>query len=118
MEISENCVIKTENLSKEYRLGLIGTGTLKNDLQSKFAKMRGKPDPNLRIGAKEHEKNERFLALDGVSVEINRGDRVGIIGANGAGKSTFLKLLARITSPTDGQFCYRGRITSMLENCQ
>ncbi|MBQ1507738.1 MAG: ABC transporter ATP-binding protein [Ruminococcus sp.] len=113
--MSENCVIKTENLSKEYRLGLIGTGTLKNDLQSKFAKMRGKPDPNLRIGAKEHEKNERFLALDGVSVEINRGDRVGIIGANGAGKSTFLKLLARITSPTDGQFCYRGRITSMLE---
>ena len=115
MEISENCVIKTEDLSKEYRLGLIGSGTLRSDLQSKFARMRGKPDPNLRIGAHEYAKNEKFLALDGINIEINRGDRVGIIGANGAGKSTLLKILSRITSPTDGQFCYRGRISSMLE---
>lgn len=115
MEISENCVIKTEDLSKEYRLGLIGSGTLRSDLQSKFARMRGKPDPNLRIGAQEYSKNEKFLALDGINIEINRGDRVGIIGANGAGKSTLLKILSRITSPTDGQFCYRGRISSMLE---
>ena len=94
---------------------MIGSGTLRSDLQSKFARMRGKPDPNLRIGAQEYSKNEKFLALDGINIEINRGDRVGIIGANGAGKSTLLKILSRITSPTDGQFCYRGRISSMLE---
>ena len=115
MELEQNCVIKTEHLQKEYRLGVIGTGTLRHDLQSKFAKMRGKEDPNRRIGAKEYEKGDTFLALDDVNIEVRRGERVGIIGANGAGKSTLLKLISRITSPTDGGLIYRGRIASMLE---
>ncbi len=115
MNMNDNCVIKTENLTKEYRLGAIGTGTLRRDLQSWYAKKRGKQDPNIRIGAKTYEKGDRFLALDGLSIEINRGERVGIIGANGAGKSTFLKLLSRITSPTDGNIMFKGRIASMLE---
>ena len=109
------CVIKTEHLQKEYRLGVIGTGTLRNDLQSWIAKKRGKEDPNRRIGSKEYTEGERFLALDDVNIEIYRGERVGIIGANGAGKSTLLKLLSRITSPTEGNIAYRGRIASMLE---
>lgn len=113
--MKENCVIKAENLTKEYRLGVIGTGTLRRDLQSWYAKKRGKEDPNLRIGAKAYEKGDSFLALDGLNIEISRGERVGIIGANGAGKSTFLKLLSRVTSPTDGEIQYRGRIASMLE---
>lgn len=113
--MDKNCVIKTENLQKEYRLGVIGTGTLRNDLQSWFAKVRGKEDPNRRIGAREVKPGEKFLAIDDVSIEIFRGERVGIIGANGAGKSTLLKLLSRITSPTDGSIVYRGRIASMLE---
>lgn len=113
--MKENCVIKAENLTKEYRLGVIGTGTLRRDLQSWYAKKRGKEDPNLRIGAKAFEKGDSFLALDGLNIEINRGERIGIIGANGAGKSTFLKLLSRVTSPTDGEIQYRGRIASMLE---
>ncbi|MEE0914050.1 MAG: ABC transporter ATP-binding protein [Ruminococcus sp.] len=113
--MKENCVIKAENLTKEYRLGVIGTGTLRRDLQSWYAKKRGKEDPNLRIGAKAYEKGDSFLALDGLNIEISRGERVGIIGANGAGKSTFLKLLSRVTSPTDGEIRYRGRIASMLE---
>lgn len=113
--MDKNCVIKTEHLKKEYRLGVIGTGTLRNDLQSWFAKKRGKPDPNSIIGTEEHEKGDMFLALDDFNIEIMRGERVGIIGANGAGKSTFLKLLSRITSPSYGTITYKGRIASMLE---
>lgn len=113
--MKENCVIKTEHLSKEYRLGAIGSGTLRRDLQSWYAKRRGREDPNSIIGRKEHEKGDNFLALDDVNIEINRGERVGIIGANGAGKSTLLKILSRVTSPSAGEFSYRGRIASMLE---
>ena len=111
----ENCVIKTENLTKEYKLGVIGSGTLRHDLQSWYARKRGKDDPNLKIGANQYSAGDRFLALDSLDIEIDRGERVGIIGANGAGKSTFLKLLSRVTSPTDGEIMFRGRIASMLE---
>lgn len=111
----ENCVIKTEGLCKEYKLGVIGSGTLRRDLQSWYAKKRGRPDPNKRIGTREYEDGESFLALDDINLEIDRGERVGIIGANGAGKSTLLKLLSRVTSPTAGTIAFRGRIASMLE---
>lgn len=111
----ENCVIKTEKLTKEYKLGVIGSGTLRHDLQSWYARIRGKDDPNLKIGANQYSAGDRFLALDSLDIEIDRGERVGIIGANGAGKSTFLKLLSRVTSPTDGEIKFRGRIASMLE---
>ena len=107
--------IKISHVSKEYRLGMIGGATLRQELQSRFAKLRGKEDPNLKIGQKAHEKNERFLALDDVSLEIKKGERIGIIGHNGAGKSTLLKLICRVTAPTKGEICMNGRITSMLE---
>ncbi len=113
--IEENVVIKTEHLSKEYKLGVINTGTLRRDIQSHLARLRGKEDPNSKIGSNSYEKGEVFLALDDFNVEIKRGERVGIIGANGAGKSTFLKLLSHITAPSKGKIQYRGRIASMLE---
>ena len=113
--MDKDCVIKTEHLTKRYTLGVIGSGTLRRDLQSWYAKKRGREDPNRRIGAREYEKGEIFTALEDFDIEIKRGERVGIIGANGAGKSTFLKLLSRITSPTEGKIAYRGRIASMLE---
>lgn len=113
--MDKNCVIKTEHLKKEYNLGVIGSGTLRRDLQSWYAKKRGREDPNRKIGAKEYKNGELFTALEDFNIEIFRGERVGIIGANGAGKSTFLKLLSRITSPSDGTIAYRGRIASMLE---
>ena len=107
--------LRVSHVSKEYRLGAIGGATLRGELQSKLARLRGKDDPNLKIGEKAHDKNERFLALDDVSFEVKKGERIGILGHNGAGKSTLLKLICRVTTPTKGEICMNGRITSMLE---
>ncbi len=111
----EELAIRVENVSKEYRLGAIGGATLKGEIQSKLAKLFHKENPNLKIGEKEHEKNERFLALNNLSFDIKKGETVGIIGRNGAGKSTILKLICRVTAPTKGNIYLNGRITSMLE---
>ena len=107
--------IKIEDVKKQYRLGTIGGGTLQGDLQSWWARVRGKEDPNSLIGSKTYGKNERFYALDGINLEIKKGERLGIIGHNGAGKSTLLKLLSRVTAPTEGTISIKGRISSMLE---
>ena len=108
-------IIKIDHVSKEYRLGAIGGGTLRGDLQSWWAKVRGKDDPNLQIGKTAYTGNEKFLALDDISFEVKKGEALGIIGHNGAGKSTLLKLLSRVTAPTKGTIGYNGRIASMLE---
>lgn len=112
----EELAIKIEHVSKQYRLGAIGGGTLKGDLQSWWARKRGREDPNSRIGDRTDVKiGERFLALDDINLEVKKGEALGIIGHNGAGKSTLLKLLSRVTAPTTGIISYNGRITSMLE---
>ena len=112
----EELAIKIEHVSKQYRLGAIGGGTLKGDLQSWWARKRGKEDPNSIIGSRTDVKiGERFLALDDINLEVKKGEALGIIGHNGAGKSTLLKLLSRVTAPTTGKISYNGRITSMLE---
>ena len=108
-------VVKIDNLKKKYRLGAIGGGTLHGDLQSWWARVRGKEDPNTMIGEKVYARNETFMALKGVSLEINKGDAIGIIGGNGAGKSTLLKILSRVTAPTEGTLKIKGRISSLLE---
>lgn len=108
-------VIKIENVKKQYRLGAIGGGTLQGDLQSWWARIRGKEDPNLKIGQEAYTSNERFYALNGINFEVYKGERLGIIGGNGAGKSTTLKLLSRVTAPTEGNIYIKGRISSMLE---
>lgn len=115
-DTSENeIMIKIDNVKKQYRLGTIGGGTLRGDLQSWWAKVRGKEDPNSKIGAKVYKKNEKFMALDGITLEVKKGERLGIIGHNGAGKSTLLKILSRVTAPTEGTVYLNGRISSMLE---
>lgn len=111
----KDIVIKIENLTKKYRLGAIGGGTLSQDLNSWWARIRKKEDPNSRIGSKYYGKNDSFTALEDFNLEVHKGDVLGIIGANGAGKSTLLKILSRVTSPTSGQAFIRGRIASLLE---
>lgn len=113
--MSKELALKIEHVSKQYRLGQIGGGTLQGDLQSWWARMRGKEDPNTKIGSKQHVRNERFWALDDINLEVKKGEAVGIIGHNGAGKSTLLKLLSRVTAPTKGEISINGRIASMLE---
>lgn len=106
--------VKIQGVKKRYKLGQIGGGTLQADLQSWWAKVRGKEDPNTKIG-ENRIAGETFMALNGIDLTIYEGERVGIIGRNGAGKSTLLKLLSRVTAPTEGDIDIYGRITSMLE---
>jgi lipopolysaccharide transport system ATP-binding protein len=110
-------VISVENLSKTYRLGQIGTGTFSRDLELWWAKLRGKPNPMLRIGEKDHgnRDGEELWALRDVSFTVEQGEVLGIIGRNGAGKSTLLKILSRVTAPTSGRIKVKGRIASLLE---
>lgn len=107
--------IEIKNLRKQYRLGAIGGQTLNAELQSWWARKRGKEDPNLKIGQDASHYGESFWALDGINLEIKKGEAVGIIGANGAGKSTLLKILSRVTAPTEGDVWIDGRVASMLE---
>ena len=83
-----NIAISIRNLKKRYRLGVIGGGTLQRDIQSWWANVRHKEDPNSIIGQKGQIKNKTFLALDGIDLTVYKGERLGIIGHNGAGKST------------------------------
>ena len=135
--------IKFENVSKQYRLGQIGTGTLSHDLHRAWAKLRGKPDPFAKVGEQTSERSQletkssstanatsvspssnasrhtlpaQYLwALKDIDFDVQQGEVLGIVGRNGAGKSTLLKLLSRVTAPTSGYIKSKGRIASLLE---
>ena len=111
---NDRMAIQIAGVTKQYRLGQIGSGTLTRDLQSWWARVCGKEDPNTKIGSKRIT-GDTLMALNGIDLTIHKGERVGIIGRNGAGKSTLLKLLCRVTAPTSGEIDIYGRITSMLE---
>ena len=111
--------LKAENISKQYRLGQVGTGTMSHDLNRFWHQIRGKENPYLKIGeandrAKKGE-SDYVWSLRDINFEIEQGDAVGIIGRNGAGKSTLLKLLSKVTKPTTGKIYTKGRIASLLE---
>jgi len=114
-----NTVIKVENLSKNYKLGNIGRGTLIADLNQWWAKLRDKEDPYSIVGLHNHRDSENskeeIWALDDINFEVKQGEVLGIIGKNGAGKSTLLKILSRVTTPTTGSVKVKGRIASLLE---
>lgn len=109
--------IRLEDVSKCYRLGVIGRTTLGEDLARWWAKARGRPDPFLKIDndPSATPDGERVWALQGVSFDVGRGEVLGVIGRNGAGKSTLLKVLSRVTAPTLGCIKLKGRVASLLE---
>ena len=111
--------IKIENISKQYRLGELGTGTISHDLNRWWHKIRGKDDPYKSIT----ETNDRTIsgesnyvwALENINFSVKQGEVIGIIGKNGAGKSTLLKVLSKVTGPTKGRITINGRIGALLE---
>lgn len=111
--------IKVEELSKMYRLGEVGTGSLSQDLNRFFARIRGKEDPYSKVALTndrtQQAKSDFVWALRDINFSVNQGDVLGIVGRNGAGKSTLLKVLSKITSPTEGKITTKGRIASLLE---
>jgi len=113
-------VLKVENLSKVYRLGQVGTGTISHDLNRWWAGIRGKEDPFSKVGSvndrtQQAKKGEYVKALSDINFEVKKGEVLGIIGKNGAGKSTLLKVISQITAPTTGSIKAKGRIASLLE---
>jgi len=114
-----NIAIKVENLSKQYRLGEVGTGTVSHDLNRWWHRVRGKEDPYLKIGETNDRTkkgdSEYVWALQDINFEVQQGEILGIIGKNGAGKSTLLKILSKVTAPTTGAIKAKGRIASLLE---
>ena len=114
-----NKVIKVENLSKIYDLGLVGTGTLYKDINRAWAKIRRRPDPYAKI-TEENDRSTKgksgsVFALKNINFSVEKGEVLGIIGKNGAGKSTLLKILSQITSPSTGKITMVGRVASLLE---
>lgn len=115
----KDIILRINNISKQYRLGIVGTGTISHDLNRFWARIRGKEDPYLKVGAvnqRDVSAKEDFVwALKNINIEVKKGEVLGIIGKNGAGKSTLLKILSRVTSPTTGSVKTKGRIASLLE---
>jgi|WetSurSiteA1Bulk_404760.scaffolds.fasta_scaffold02034_6 lipopolysaccharide transport system ATP-binding protein len=111
-------VIKVENLGKKY--------FIKHEQRERYTALRDVMAGGIKkIGRKlfspktsnltPKTTKEDFWALKDVSFEIKQGERVGIIGRNGVGKTTLLKLLSRITEPTTGRITLKGRVASLLE---
>ena len=92
------CVLEARNVVKRYNL----YNSEKDRLKEAFNPFH-----------KSYHKE--FFALKGISFRVERGEKVGIIGSNGAGKSTILKILTGVLTPTSGEVIANGKIAALLE---
>lgn len=83
----------------------------------KIYKLYNKPSDRMKdaFGMLKHNPPKKHYALSGVSMQIKTGETVGIIGTNGSGKSTILKIITGVLNPTDGEITVNGRISALLE---
>lgn len=117
LSFDPEAAISVRGVRKRYRLGVIDRKSFRDELVYRWLRFRGE-DPKEKmgkIGDPRLKADGWFHALDGVSFDIRPGEAVGLIGRNGAGKSTMLKILARITEPDEGGAVIRGRVGSLLE---
>ncbi len=106
-------VIRVQGLGKRYRIG--GPAQRPGHLREALVDMVASPFRRLVATGGARAAQEEFWALRDVSFDVEQGEVLGIIGRNGAGKSTALKIISRITPPTTGRIELHGRVGSLLE---
>ena len=112
--MAEEKVISAEQLSKAYRIWTDPSQRLLSPLLAEAGRwLPGAAGRALRRHATAGYKD--FFALQDVSFEVKRGEAVGIIGRNGAGKSTMLQIIAGTLQPTAGRMQVNGRVAALLE---
>src|SRR5438445_5417157 len=120
--MSQN-IITVENLSKKYLVGHKAAGEGRDpymalrDVIGRGARNFARKAIDVARGRQilQGGEVEEFWALKDVSFEVKQGEVLGIIGHNGAGQSTLLKILGRITEPNEGRVRIKGRVASRLE---
>lgn len=109
-------IIEVKNIGKKYKIShMRGNYVTLRDILTNIMRSPLKFLAKKTKQITGRETKEEFWALKDISFSINRGEIVGVIGHNGAGKSTILKILSRITPPTEGEIILRGRVGSLLE---
>jgi len=112
-------VLRAEDISKVFRLGDVGAKTITEDIRAVWNKLINKQNPyllNASTNNRETKSDNDFVwALKDINFEVKQGEILGLIGKNGAGTSTLLKILSRTTAPTTGSIKIKGKIASLLE---
>src|SRR5579885_1220006 len=118
--MADDIVIRAEGLGKKYTIGHQSEReryTALRDVMARGARNLWRKTADLARGrgVVAGDRVEEFWALKDVSFEVRRGEVLGIIGRNGAAKSTLLKILSRITEASEGRVTIKGRVASLLE---
>jgi lipopolysaccharide transport system ATP-binding protein len=108
-------VISVNNLYKEYHTGVVGFKSLLKDIESFIFKLFKKKDPNSALTINNRKKKRRILAINNCSFDLKKGEILGLLGKNGCGKTTLLKIISNVTKPTSGEVKIRGKVSSFLE---